>query len=146
MQVLGAYQVEVTAQLIAEALELKFKNRFLSPAHRREAETQVREELGGVVLIEILIKDRDASFEASEFQQVSSDQAPYDEVYLTEDGTTVISTGYEVPVVPAFRIAFFLHYFDPTLPLRSCYGTVPVPSVQSMPSRLAALLPYVPVT
>jgi hypothetical protein len=145
-QVLGVYQIEVTAQLLAAALELKYENHFSSPAHRREAETRVREELGGVVLIEVLIKDRDASFDAGKFGQDNSDQAPYDEVYLTEDGTTVISTGYDVPAASTFRVAFFLHYFHPTLPLRSCYGAVPVPEIQSMPPRLAALLPYEPVT
>jgi hypothetical protein len=145
-QVLGVYQVEVTSQLLAEALELKYENRFSSSAHRREAETRVREELGGVVLIEVLIHGRDASFDPGEFRQDNSDQAPYDEVYLTEDGTTVISRGYDVPAVPSFRVAFFLHYFHPKLPLRSCYGAVAVPVVQSMPPRLAALLPYEPVT
>jgi hypothetical protein len=146
VQVLGVYQVEVTPQLFAAAVEQKYGNRFLSPTHRREAETQVREELAGAVLIELLIKDRDAFFDAGEFRQDNSDQAPYDEVYLTEDGTSVISTGCEVPAVPSFRIAFFLHYFHPTLPLRSCYGAVPVPAIQPMPPRLAALLPYEPVT
>jgi hypothetical protein len=123
VQVLGVYQVQVTPQLFAAALELKYENSSLSPAHRREAEAQVREELGGVVLIEVLIKDRDASFDADKFRQDNSDQAPYDEVYLTEDGTTVISTGHEVATAPVFRMAFFLHYFHPTLPLRSCYGS-----------------------
>jgi hypothetical protein len=53
---------------------------------------------------------------------------------------------YSRPDAAHFRLAFFLHFFDPELPLLSSYGSLSVPTVSDMPDRLKWLMPYDPVT
>lgn len=146
IEVVGAYRVEVTDALVATAMELKYEGAQLSERDRLEAERHMNEELKGAVLLELIVRDRDASFDVGDFGQATSDQAPYDEVFLSEDGTSVISSGYDVPSVEPLRIAFFLHYYDPDVALKSTYGTIEAPATQPMPQRLANLVPYEPVT
>jgi hypothetical protein len=143
IDVLGVYRVELGDELLTEALELKYPTPQGSA--RQEAERHVREEIGSAVLIEVLVRNRDAEFDVGDFGQPNSDQAPYAETYLSEDGTSVISSGYDVPSSEPLRIAFFLHYYDPTLTLRSTYGVLETPALERMPQRLAELVPYEPV-
>jgi hypothetical protein len=42
------------------------------------------------------------------------------------------------------RFAFFMHYWNPELPLRWTYGEVVCPVPQPMPARLEILMPYRP--
>jgi len=141
VRVLGVYELTVTADLLAQAIESKFGEHDLSD----ENEDVVREELEGAVLIEALVENRDSRFRVDDFAQPDSDQAAYGEVFLSEEGTAMISEG-EVPAGPTLRIAFFLHFFDPTLPLQTSYGEVALPEAQPMPDRLATLVPCEPVT
>jgi hypothetical protein len=146
VQVLGAYKVEPTAALFAQAMEWKYGGVPLSNDERRLAEQHVRDELAGVVLIEALISGRDERFRVDDFGQAASDQAPYSEVFLSEDGRTVVARAYDVPSDSTLRVAFFLHYVDPGRELNTSYGAVKLPPLHSMPKRLAELNPYEPVT
>jgi hypothetical protein len=145
IQVIGAHKLEVSANLFALAMDLKYAG-MLSSAQRQLVEQHVRDELAGVVLIELLVLDRDDRFSVGDFAQPGSDQAVYSEVYLSPDGHNVIAEGFDVPESSTFRVAFYLHYVDPTKELKTTYGSVSLPTFTPMPRRLAELVPYEPVT
>ena len=145
-QILGAYRLAPDPDLFAQAMDLKYGGVALSNDERRLAEERVRTELARVVLIEVLINGRDERFSVDDFGQTGSDQAPYGEVFLSADGRVVIADAYEVPADSTLRIAFYLHYTDPERELNTSYGAVKLPPVQSIPRRLAELMPYEPVT
>jgi hypothetical protein len=145
LEVLGAYRVNASAELFAEAMNLKYPFEFPSAQRRREAEDHVRSELSDAVLLEVLISGRDERFGVDDFGQDGSDQAPYCEVFLSPDGESVISHS-GVPKDETLRVAFFLHFVDCTKPLKTSYGPVAIPPLQPMSSRLSSLVPYEPVT
>jgi hypothetical protein len=145
IRVLGTHRVERTPALERRALDRKYGSLKLHGSELQKAVAHVQEEIDGAVLIELLVEQRDARFDLGAFGQRGSEQAPYDERYLTEDGAAVVSEGYEVPTTSTLRVAFFLHYIDPKLPLDTPYGPVPLPLPTEMPSRLAAIVPYEPV-
>lgn len=146
VQVLGAYRLDCTSGLFAQAMEWKYGNLLLSVAEREAAEAHVRSELSGTVLIEAEIHERDDRFSVGDFGQAGSDQAAYSEVFLSQDGRAVIADAFDVPTDSVLRIAFFLHFVDPAKELNTSYGPVALPPLQSMPKRLAELVPYEPVT
>jgi len=88
--VLGAYRVDASDGLWAEAMELKYPAEFESENERVAAGKAVRDELGGAVLFEVVVDHRDPRFSMDDFGQGGSDQAPYHETFLSEDGETVI--------------------------------------------------------
>lgn len=97
------------------------------------------------MLFEIAIRNRDDSFSGSDFGQSGSQQCAYMERYLNLDGTSVVAKDFDVPPTSSLRLTFFLHFFDPELPLRTSYGDYPMPELTEMPSRLKALVDYDPV-
>ena len=144
IQVLGAYKVELTDDLLEEAIEIKSYGLQLTESEKAELEKAIREELSSVVLLDVLVTDADERFDIDNFGQPGSDQAPYDETYLSLDGTTVISR-FEPPSGDSFRVVFFLHFFDPAKPLETPYGNVSIPPIQPMPKHLQELIPYTPI-
>jgi hypothetical protein len=145
IRVLGTHRVERTPALERKAFDLKYGSLELHGSELEEAVAHVQEEIDGAVLIELLVEQCEARFDLGSFGQRGSEQAPYDERYLTEDGAAVVSDGYEVPTSSTLRVAFFFHYVDLRLPLETPYGPVSLPAVTEMPSRLAAIAPYEPV-
>jgi hypothetical protein len=117
---------------------------FASATDRQAAERHVREELAGAVLLEVLIQNPDSQFSVDDFGQAGNDQAPYSEAFLSQDGQTVLSENSSD--VDMLRLAFYLHYVDPGQPLKTSYGTLRLPAIGAMPTRLATLIPYEPVT
>lgn len=146
IQVLGAHKLEPSAGLFARAMELKYGGLLDSARQRQSAEEQVREELAGVVLVELVILDRDEHFSAGDFGQPGSDQAAYSEVFLSPDGREVVSEGLDVPESSTLRVAFYFHYVDPAKELKTTYGSISLPPFTPIPGRLTALVPYEPVT
>jgi hypothetical protein len=59
-------------------------------------------------------------------------QVPYDEHYLTADGTKP----EESAPSPEARVAFFFHYLDLRRPLLSAAGSLQLPAPSSRPARL----------
>ncbi len=59
----------------------------LSSSERQKAEAHVREELGSIVLIDIVVSDGGRDFDLVDLTQKHADQAAYDEAYLSLDGT-----------------------------------------------------------
>jgi len=145
VQVLAAYRVELTPELFARAMEIKYGGLDLNEGQRASAEERVRDEISNAVLLEVLVADRDSRFDVGDFGQEDSNQAPYDEHFLSENGEQVIASGFDVPTGSRLRVAFFLHYLDPRGPLRTSYGQVAIPPIEPMPSRLRELMPYEPV-
>ena len=145
IRVLGVYRVDPTGQLFHQAMSMKYGGLMLSTRERAAAEAAVREELSSIALIELAVDNPDEQFNVSHFVQPGSDQAPYDEAYLSPDGSTVQSKLHPPPGA-SLRLAFFLHFFKPGIPLGTTYGEVPLPAIDEMPERLQRLLPYEPVT
>jgi|SRR6266566_127914 len=146
IEILGVYRVAFSEPLFAQAMEWKYADTEFTPEERKETEKAVREELSSVVLIECAVRDADDKFDVEDFRQSDSDQVAYDEAFLTQDGEFMMPSRYSRPDAAHFRLAFFLHFFDPELPLLSSYGSLSVPTVSDMPDRLKWLMPYDPVT
>jgi hypothetical protein len=86
-----AYRVHVSPELIARAMQWKYAHLLNSQSERRAAEDHVSAELQGVVLLDVRIEHCDKRFRVDDFGQNGSDQAPYGEVFLTEDGSEIAS-------------------------------------------------------
>ena len=143
---LAVYKIKLTTELLEEGMEAKYGGLNLSDKQREWAKRKVIEEITSAVLIELLVTSPDDRFNLSDVHQPSSDQTAYDEVYLSEDGQSVIPTRYsKVPKGEFIRVGFYLHNFDPDKPLVTSYGVIELPPVQDMPEYLQKLIPYRPV-
>jgi hypothetical protein len=143
IELLGAYQVRMTRKLFNEAWDAKYGKSY-PRQHRKMAKKHLREELSAIVLIEVLVKNHDENLNLIDFTQPGTDQVAYDEGFLTLDGTELISR-YKKPDDVDLRIAFFLHFFDPSKPITTSYGELNIDKVEKMPERLSRLVPYRPV-
>jgi hypothetical protein len=89
-------------------------------------------------LVEVLIAGgKPADVVASITQETAGQprnnwQVPYDEHYLTADGTKP----EEFAPVSEDRVAFFFHYLDLRRPLLSAGGALQLPAPSSCPARL----------
>ena len=144
IKVLGAYRVEFTEELLQNVMESKYGGIELSEKQKTNAENAVREELSSIVLLDVKIDNPDEKCKIDNFRQPDADQAPYDEAYLSSDGKSIISRTKR-PLGNSIRVAFFFHYFDPSKPLMSSYGIIPIPTLQEMPKYMKELMPYIPV-
>jgi hypothetical protein len=124
----------------------------LSGSERRKAERQIREQLETTVLVEVLVQKRDKRFNVRDFSQPQDGvprehwQAAWAEAYLSQDGSALLVERWgDAPKADSFRIAFFMHCWNPAKPLQTSYGEVHCPPVKKMPKRLATLVPYEPV-
>ena len=144
--IIGVHQVPITEELLRHAVELKYGGVHLYPRQRDAAEGAVRAELASVVLIECQILGADSRFDVGDFRQPDSDQAPYDEAFLSADGTTMLASRYTRPSIPDFRVCFYLHFYNPNKPLSTSYGPLLLPPISVMPDRLLDLIQYEPVT
>jgi len=102
-----------------------------------------------LVLIDLTIANANSRFNVSDFAQemegVDSPQVAYEEAVLSKDGQ-VIERGLGcADNLRNGRIAFYLHYFDPSKPLKWTYGTITCPEAQIMPASLWKAMPYEPI-
>jgi hypothetical protein len=146
IDILGVYRLPVTEELFREQYEILYGEPDL------RAEQQCRQQLTSVVLIELLVKERDEGFYVGQFTQPQEGvpeanwQVPWAEVYLTPDGEALAVPRWgEPPQTRDLRIAFFFHYWQPEIALSCSYGDFQCPAVQEMPERLRRLVPYEPV-
>lgn len=145
VSILGAYRLESSDALVDEAMRIKYGEADLPRDEHDEAQRAVREELRDVILFEVLVQNRDDHFSVGDFGQPGSDQAAYDETYLSADGGEAIEAGLDVPDIEPLRLCFFLHFVDVALPLMTSYGQVTLPAIRPMSDRLRKLVPYEPV-
>jgi hypothetical protein len=144
VKVLGVYRVPFTDSLLERTMNLKYGGIELSFLDRRRAKKHTKEELSSVVLIEVMVTNADENLDMADFGQPNSDQAAYDEAYLSLDGEQVQSR-FNKPDDDTIRLTFFLHYYDPQQPLTTSYGKVSCPPIGDMPKRLKEMVPYEPV-
>jgi hypothetical protein len=148
VEVLGVYRLPVTDELVREQIAISYAPGADAEAARHEAETRAL--LGSVVLVELLIRNRDARYDARDFTQAFDDRprgnwpAAYMETYLTLDGESIIETKWPTPPPGDLRVAFYLQNWDPVKPLRTSYGAVRCPAATQLPERLAQLMPFEP--
>jgi len=151
IDVLGIYSLPVTKELLREQMDILY-GAELSGAERTDAERQCRVQLESTVLVEVLVRNRDGRFDVGDFSQpqvgVQRDkwQVAWAEAYLSEDGETLLVERWsDPPNAECFRVAFFIHSWNPAAPLLTSYGEIRCPAVQKMPERLQKLVPYEPV-
>jgi hypothetical protein len=66
------------------------------------------------------------------------------EAFLTINGEELIMVERwgDVSKSESFRVAFFIHYYDPNQPIYRSYGEILCPLPDEMPERLKMLVPY----
>ena len=151
VHVLGVYRTPVTEELFQTQMGTLYGSDLRGKA-RREAERECRDQLASTVLVEVMVRNRDARFQMKDFSQ-PQDGVPQDnwqvawaEAFLSVDGQSLLVERWrEPPEAEDFRVAFFIHFWDPVKPLFSSYGELACPPVQEMPERLRRLVPYEPV-
>lgn len=151
IEVLGVYSLPVTNDLLQEQWKSLYGSDLVG-AERRDAERQCRKQLESTVLVEVLVRNREERFKVGDFTQ-SQDSVPRDnwqvawaETYLDEVGEKLLVERWcDAPKTDTFRVAFFIHCWNPTAPLLTSYGERPCPVVQNMPERLQKLVPYEPI-
>jgi hypothetical protein len=147
IKLLGVYTLVVGEDLLRkQTLELWGD----SPSAEQQA--QVREQLGSVVLVEVLVEGIDEKFSARDFTQEDPSQprgnwqAAWDISFLSADGETLLAKRLKsLPSgVTDFRVAFYIHYWRSGQPLLTSYGVLPTPPPSEMPERLSRLVPFAP--
>jgi hypothetical protein len=137
LTILGVYQLEVTPALFHAQLPM-YGN-----------EDQCRDHFSSIVLLECTVEGIDDTFALDGFTQAnpayphSSPQVPWDEALLSQKGDFIVARGINcVKGTGVVRFAFYMHYWDPSLPLLWSHGSVACPYPQPMPARLRKLVPY----
>jgi len=135
----GVYQLTITPELF-QAQRLMYAE-----------EAQCWDHFSSVVLIEAVVPEAEGEFSLDRVTQENpryphgAPQAADDEGLLSLDGETLLARHIGcVKGQGPLRFAFYLHYWDPDLPLHWNGGTVVCPPPQPMPKRLQALMPYRP--
>jgi hypothetical protein len=151
IEVVGVYRLPVTDDLLRDQIEILYGS-HMSDQDRLSAMRECQDQLSSIVLVEALVKNRDGRFNVSDFTQPIDGspredwQAAWAEAYLDPDGESLmVERLTEPPTTEIFRVAFFLHYWQPLTPLNSSYGQLNCPAVEDMPDRLTRLVPYEPV-
>jgi hypothetical protein len=144
IQIVGTYSVLVDDALIKAAMDIKYPLGMFSEKDREAAQPAVISEMSSAVLVEVIIEGADERYTADDFSQPDSEQAAYMETYLSSDGTSVISE-YDRPSGDFLRVAFFLHDFNATKPLKTSYGEFNVRQPVPIPERLNKIVRYEPV-
>ncbi|MDZ4655983.1 MAG: hypothetical protein SH868_00250 [Bythopirellula sp.] len=143
IDLLGVYRLQVSEDLFREQFDILY-GFPMDDAERIAAERQCREQLESIVLIEVIVSNRDKRFRVSGFGQ--GEQAPWAEGYFSADGETRIPVRWpDVPDVEPLRMAFFIHFWDPAVPLKTSYGNLACAEPGPMSERLARLIPFEPV-
>jgi len=123
-------------------LEIQTRPIGYKPQPDEPGDPSLYEQMMSAVLIELTLSDTDRRYSADDFGQPNSEQAAYSLKYLSEDGARVLPIDeYAPPPDGPVRLAFFLHFFDPTKPLRTSYGEVQVPTPINMTERLRRIFP-----
>jgi hypothetical protein len=151
IKVLGVYALPVSEELLKEQTDILYGAK-LKGAARQEAERRCREQLTSTVMIEALVQNRDDRFRTGDFAQPQAGvprdswQVAWAEVYLSVDGETRLEPLWpDPPTDKDFRVAFFIHFWNPVAPLLSSYGELQCQPVGEIPERLRRLVPYEPV-
>jgi hypothetical protein len=148
IEILGIYALHVSDELFRKQFDILYGYE-MSEKYKLLAEKQCRDQLNSTVLVEVKVMNRDSQFDVSHFTQpinnVPKDnwQTAWAEAYLCPDGESLIVERWSsAPKSGDLRIAFFLHFWNPSKPLRTSYGDLVCPAIKDMPERLSKLVPY----
>jgi hypothetical protein len=148
IEVLGVYRLRVTEDMFREQFRILY-GQDPSASNPGPNERDCRESLESVVLIEVAVSHRDGRFAMRDFTQRRDDlprdswQSAWEEAFLTADGINRLAVPFnKTPAGDDLRIAFYLHFWDPSKPLCSSYGDVVCPQPAEIPERLEKLVPY----
>jgi hypothetical protein len=148
IEVLGVYSVPVTEELVREQTDI-LHGEDIGGTERRDAEREIREQLESTVLVEVFVRNRSEQFDVGDFSQPQGGlprhnwQVAWAEAYLSDDGEKLLVERWaESPKANSFRLAFFIHYWNPAAKLLTSYGELTCPPVAQIPERLQKLVPY----
>ncbi len=94
-----------------------------------------RKAMATLVLVEIEVMGAPGPPDLGNWCPEGIDQVPWDHVYTTLDRSTVIARMYEAPRGGDYAVSFFLHYFDPSKPFRTPWGSVVLSAAQEQRPR-----------
>ena len=150
VDVIGVYRVESTDELVKAALALQYELEPDDP-EAAQATKQILRTIESTVLVELVIDDSGELTELPHIRQQQgsapsdTDQVLYLERYLSRDGNRVLSMWELKRDEGCIRVAFFIHFFRPEVPLSWEFGDILCPASSKMPDRLMKLCPYEPV-
>ena len=122
----------------------------LSPDELVEIRENLERDLSNAVLVEVLVSNPDSSFSLEAFQQPNPAlpkdrwQVAWCEKFLTADGTALLGEqrSNKLPAEKQFRAVFYIHAWEHTHGLNSPFGSLQLPPLEPMPTRLWRLAPY----
>ena len=112
---------------------------------------EYRRRVISICLVEVVVTGANSSFDVGQFRQAMerderSPQVAYDEALLSPDGRALVKRGQGcADGITEGRFCFFLHYYDPTRPIRWSFGEFSCSHPLPMSERLARLVPYQPI-
>jgi hypothetical protein len=157
VEIIGVHPLPVTRELRERTFRTKYGEpvRFCAKPDRvlEQAWKHVREELESIVLVEARITGCAGTADLGGWGQSGSgvrilspdDQAAYAEMFLSDDGSSVVSDYLLPENTEAVRVVFWLHFYDPARPIVTSFGPVYPPDPSPMPERLSRLVTYEPV-
>src|SRR5436190_20043521 len=95
VRVLGVYRLNVTVELFREQFEILY-GYPMTPEERTDAEQQCKDQLESVVLVELVVSNRDDKFHLHDFEQAKRGQpeenwqVAWAEAYLASDGESLL--------------------------------------------------------
>jgi len=153
VRIIGVHPLDVSAELFDQALTQWHGMIALdTDAERRaRADAETRAEIGGIVLVEMVVKGRDRRMYMGDFGQALSgdlpgpnDEVAYGEAFLSPAGDRRIADYLDEVDADHVRVAFFLHAYKPNRLILTTYGAVEPPPLTAMPVRLKRLVEYTP--
>jgi hypothetical protein len=122
---IGAYRVAVSSAAHHAAMEC------------HDDEAYVEKELGSLALVELEVIGMPSDGAITDMKQPHTKYVPYDESYFHPTTLEQIPHDlYELPKTPDFRVAFYLHFYDPTQPVKTPWGDIQVGPITDPPSHL----------
>jgi hypothetical protein len=122
---IGAYGVAISSAAYQAAMDC------------HDDEAYVKKELGSLALVEFEVTGMPTNGVITDMKQPHTKYAPYDESYFDPATLEPIAHNlYELPKTQDFRIAFYLHFYDPKLPVQTPWGDIQVGPTTDLPSHL----------
>lgn len=148
--IIGLHPLDYTDEQIDQRTTHHFGLVALNPDKetREFADFVTRQSLRSTVLVEMLIRGRDRTMYMGDFGQSSgdfigpNDPVAYEEAFLSLDGSQRVADYLDQVRGDDVRVAFYLHNYQPGLPILTSYGPVQPPLMTAMPDRLKRLAPY----
>lgn len=151
IDIVGVYRLDVTEDLLKEQFKALYGS-DITKSEKLKAEAMCKKQLSSTVMVEAIVTGRDAKFDVGNFMQACESepaenwQVAWAEAYLTLDGKSLMVDRWQDPPAEGdLRIVFFIHFWEPNVPLQTSYGKIACPQVENMPERLKKLVPYEPV-